>query len=124
MVSNVVIHEFVHKMDMRNSRFGDTPDGAPPLPDRFLGIASPAQAAAHWRQTMQQAYAEFREALSMAERFGGEKPWLDDYAAVDPAEFFAVTCEAYFIQRERFGGAFPSLLPLYDGFFRPGAHGD
>lgn len=121
MGSNVVIHEFVHKMDMRNNRLGDTPDGAPPLPGRFLGIASPAQAATHWRQTMEQAYADFREALSIAERFGGEKPWLDDYAAVHPAEFFAVTCEAYFIQRERFSNTFPNLLQLYDGFFRPGA---
>ena len=70
---------------------------------------------------MEQAYADFREALSIAERFGGEKPWLDDYAAVHPAEFFAVTCEAYFIQRERFSNTFPNLLQLYDGFFRPGA---
>jgi hypothetical protein len=54
----------------------------------------------------------------MAERFGGEAPWLDDYAATHPAEFFAVTCEAYFVSRERFAQDFPALLPLYDGFFR------
>jgi MtfA peptidase len=56
----------------------------------------------------------------MAERFGGEVPWLDDYAAKDPAEFFAVTCEAYFVNRERFAQEFPDLMPLYDGFFRAG----
>ena len=39
----------------------------------------------------------------LAERFGGESPWLDDYAATHPAEFFAVTCEAYFVSRDRFG---------------------
>ena len=70
---------------------------------------------------MQAAFDRFREAVSMAERFGGEVPWLDDYAAKDPAEFFAVTCEAYFVNRERFAQEFPELMPLYDGFFRAGS---
>ena len=52
-------------------------------------------------------------------RRGIRQPWLDDYAATNPAEFFAVTCEAYFVQRERFAQELPTLLPLYDGFFRP-----
>jgi Mlc titration factor MtfA (ptsG expression regulator) len=67
---------------------------------------------------MQEAYTSFREAVAMAERFGGEAPWLDDYAATHPAEFFAVTCEAYFVSRERFAQEFPELLALYDGFFK------
>lgn len=116
--SNVVIHEFVHKMDMLQMRTGDSPDGAPPLPPGFLGLGSPTQAGELWRVTMQTAYDQFREAVALAERFGGEKPWLDAYAAHDPAEFFAVTCEAYFVNRERFEQEFPALMPLYDGFFR------
>ena len=115
---NVVIHEFVHKMDMRGMQLGDVPDGAPPLPSGFMGTRQPAQARDLWRETMQTAYDRFREAVSMAERVGGETPWLDDYAAKDPAEFFAVTCEAYFVSRERFAQEFPELMPLYDGFFR------
>ncbi len=105
--SNVVIHEFVHKMDMRGISLGEHPDGAPPLPKGFMA--------------MQHAFNAFREAVAMAERFGAERPWLDDYAAKDPAEFFAVTCEAYFVNRERFAYEFPALVPLYDGFFRPAA---
>ncbi|MDP1688435.1 zinc-dependent peptidase, partial [Hydrogenophaga sp.] len=62
------------------------------------------------------------EAVAMAERFGAERPWLDDYAAKDPAEFFAVTCEAYFVNRERFAQDFSALVALYDGFFRPAAN--
>ena len=54
----------------------------------------------------------------MAERFGGEWPWLDNYAATHPAEFFAVCCEAYFVARERFAQEQPELLPLFDGLFR------
>lgn len=117
--SNVVIHEFVHKIDMHGMRAGDAPDGAPPLAKGFLGTDSATQARERWRQTMQAAYTRFRESLALAERFGGEQPWLDDYAAKDPAEFFAVTCEAYFVNRERFALEFPELIPLYDGFFRP-----
>jgi hypothetical protein len=117
--SNVVIHEFVHKMDMHRMRPGDSPDGAPPLPQGFMGLNNPAEAREHWRKTMQDAYDRFRETMALAERFGGEKPWLDGYAAQDPAEFFAVTCEAYFVSRERFAQELPELLQLYDGFFRP-----
>jgi len=115
--TNVVIHEFVHKIDMRGMRLGEHPDGAPPLFAGFMGCATVLDATERWRRTMQEAYASFREALSMAERFGGEPPWLDDYAAKDPAEFFAVTCEAYFVNPQRFEQAFPALRALYDAFF-------
>lgn len=117
--SNLVIHEFVHKMDMRDIGLGDSPGGAPPLPAGFLDTHSRAAGQRVWRQTMLKAFEDFREAVSMSERFGVEAPWLDAYAATNPAEFFAVTCEAYFVSRHRFGEAFPTLLPLYDGFFRP-----
>ncbi len=114
---NVVIHEFAHKLDMLGMAHGQQPDGAPPLPAGFLARPG-SQGHEHWRRTMQTAYANFCEAVNLAERFGGEVPWLDDYAATHPAEFFAVSCEAYFVQRERFAGEFPELMPLYDGFFR------
>jgi Mlc titration factor MtfA (ptsG expression regulator) len=117
---NVVIHEFVHKLDMHDMRMGDAPDGAPPLPSGFMGARHRGEARALWQNTMRESFDRFREAVAMAERFGGEPPWLDDYAAKDAAEFFAVTCEAYFVSRTRFGSEFPELMPLYDGFFRPG----
>jgi Mlc titration factor MtfA (ptsG expression regulator) len=116
--NNVVIHEFVHKMDMRGMQAGDIPDGAPAMSQGLWGSANSTQARQHWRRTMSEAYTQFREVLNLAERFGGERPWLDSYAAKDPAEFFAVTCEAYFVNRERFALECPTLLPLYDGFFR------
>lgn len=114
--NNVVIHEFVHKIDMRGMGSADVPDGAPALrKESPSGMLSHA----HWRDIMSEAFAQFRERLALAERFGGETPWLDAYAAQDPAEFFAVTSEAYFVSRHRFGSEFPSLLALYDTFFRP-----
>jgi Mlc titration factor MtfA (ptsG expression regulator) len=116
---NVVVHEFVHKLDMHGMQMGEAPDGAPPLPRGFMGTRGRAEARSVWRQTMQASYDRFCEAVAMAERFGGEPPWLDDYAAKDAAEFFAVTCEAYFVNRPRFAAEFPELMPLYDGFFDP-----
>ncbi len=104
---NVVIHEFVHKIDMRDG----TPDGCPPLPARA--------ARRVWHDTMQAAYDGFREKVTIAERFGGEATWLDPYGATSPAEFFAVACEAYFVNRPRFTDDFPALSPLFDQFFRP-----
>lgn len=102
---NVVIHEFVHKIDMRDG----AADGCPPLPSRA--------ARREWQARMQPAYDAFREQVVVAERFGGEPPWLDPYAAENPGEFFAVACEGYFVNRARFAQEFPSLLPLFDGFF-------
>lgn len=107
---NLVIHEFVHKLDMRDG----VADGCPPLPSREL--------ARRWTQEMQAAYAQLTEALSLADRFGGPKPWLDRYAATAPAEFFAVASEAYFVNRERFALEWPQLLGLFDEFFRVGPH--
>ena len=102
---NVVIHEFAHKLDMRDG----VADGCPPLPSRAL--------ARRWPTVMQAAYEDFTEALSMAERFGGPQPWLDPYAATAPAEFFAVACEAYFVNRSRLRADFAALTELFDAFF-------
>ena len=103
---NVVIHEFIHKIDMRDG----AADGCPPLPSRA--------AQAHWQDVMQAAYDRFREQVSMADRFGAEPPWLDSYGASAPAEFFAVACEAYFVNRERFTQDFADLTALFDQFFK------
>lgn len=104
---NVVIHEFVHKLDMRNGQA----DGCPPLPTRALRQL--------WQSTMQESYARFCTQVSMADRFGAPAPWLDAYAASAPAEFFAVASEAYFVNPGRFAESFPELLPLLNGFFKP-----
>ena len=102
---NVVIHEFVHKIDMRDG----TPNGCPPLPTRVAKVA--------WQSTMQAAYYSFQQQVVMAERFGAELPWLDAYGATSPAEFFAVACEAYFVNPNRFEIEFESLKTLFDTFF-------
>jgi hypothetical protein len=108
---NVVIHEFIHKIDMRDG----VPDGCPPLPTRAAREA--------WLAVMQAEYEAFREKVIIAERFGGAQTWLDTYGATGIDEFFAVACEAYFVNRQRFDAEFPALSPLLDRFFGPKPNG-
>jgi MtfA peptidase len=102
---NVVIHEFVHKLDQRDG----VADGCPPLPSRSSRTA--------WLAVMQAEYDAFREKVIVAERFGGETPWLDAYGATAIDEFFAVACEAYFVNRPVFEREFAPLARLFDSFF-------
>jgi Mlc titration factor MtfA (ptsG expression regulator) len=104
---NVVIHEFAHKIDMRDG----LADGCPPLPTQ-------AQRQA-WLGLMQSEYEGFREKVIVADRFGGAPTWLDPYGAQAIDEFFAVACEAYFVNRGRFALEFSALLGLFDSFFLP-----
>ncbi len=109
---NVVIHEFIHVMDMRDG----AADGCPPMP---------AVQRKAWLGTLQAAYEEFCETNEQRQRFGllqpEADPVLDAYGAHSIDEFFAVAAEAYFVQRERFAQRYPQLLVLFDSFFKPTA---
>jgi Mlc titration factor MtfA (ptsG expression regulator) len=111
---NVVVHEFVHKIDMR----GGEADGCPPLPPGFLGTSSARDARVAWMAVLQPAFDDFRERTVIAERFGGATPWLDAYGAESISEFFAVACEAYFVNRTVFEREFPTVRALFDAFFK------
>lgn len=112
---NVVIHEFVHKIDMRDG----VPDGCPPLVAGFMGATHAKAARSAWMATLEQEYLRMCDRLSLAQRFGGEPVWLDAYAATSMDEFFAVASEAYFVNRTQFAIECAGLLPMFDAFFRP-----
>jgi len=105
---NVVIHEFIHKIDMRDGHA----DGCPPLRSMHARRA--------WLTVMQREFESFREKVVVAERFGGEPTWLDPYGAQSIDEFFAVAGEAYFVNRDRFAIDFADLALLFDSFFNAG----
>lgn len=102
---NLVIHEFAHKIDLRDREA----DGCPPLPS--------AAARRHWREVIAAEYERFREQVIVAERFSGPQPWLDAYGAEAIDEFFAVACEAYFVQAQRLQADWPALHALLASFF-------
>lgn len=112
---SVVIHEFIHKMDMK----GGDADGCPPLPPGFMGTQSVRAARAAWLAVLVPAYQALRQQVSLAERFGQPMPWLDAYGATSLVEFFPVACEAYFVQRARFTEEWPELTTLFDALFDP-----
>ena len=116
---NVVIHEFAHKLDMADGQA----DGCPPMP--------PAQAR-QWRRALGDAYGAFVGRLdaieaSIAHHVDPDSPAadryyqglvLDPYAATDPAEFFAVATELFFVDNARLRAAFPILDEAMRAFFR------
>ena len=110
--TSVVIHEFCHKIDMRNGGA----DGYPSLPAGFLSLP-PAEARRAWGDTWLSAYESFSQAIRKAERFGEPTPWLDAYGATAPAEFFAVACEAFFVNRPQFAQEWPQLDRLLAALF-------
>lgn len=117
---NVVVHEFIHKMDLGDG----ASDGCPPLPPGFMGTGSARAARQLWLGRLQAAFEDFSDRLSVHERFGGPAVWLDAYGASAIDEFFAVAAEAYFVNPERFALELPTLSGMFDAFFRarsPGA---
>ena len=98
--TNVVIHEFAHKIDMLNGGA----NGHPPL---HRGMSREA-----WTTAFSRAYREF-----CVEVEAGKNTALDPYAAEDPAEFFAVVSEAFFETPDavlnRFPAVYEQLKQLY-----------
>ena len=105
---NVVIHEFAHKLDMLNGEA----NGFPPLHadmDR-----------AQWADAFSAAYEHFCRKVD-----AGERIRIDEYAAENPAEFFAVMSEAFFEAPDIVRSTYPQVYEQLAQFYRqdPGARG-
>lgn len=115
---NVVIHEFVHKIDLRDG----SADGVPPLP---------RHRREQWQRTLAESFEEFVAACDAADRAlpshidpDSNAAWpyyqhlpLDLYAAEHPAEFFAVCAEALFTNPSGIRDSFGPLHALLTEFF-------
>lgn len=106
---NVVIHEFAHKLDMRNG----AADGMPPLPAEM--------SRGDWENILLAAYDDFclrvDESEAEAESYEEDLP-LDPYAAESPAEFFAVMSEAFFETPLLLQQIYPDLYRQLAAFYR------
>ena len=94
---NVVIHEFIHKLDMLNG----AADGFPPQHTH-----SDADA---WTDIFSAAYADFQK---------NPKPGLSRYGATAPAEFLAVLSEAFFEKPGVLNDAYPKVYDSLSLFFK------
>jgi Mlc titration factor MtfA (ptsG expression regulator) len=116
--TNLVIHEFAHKLDMASG----LPDGCPPMP---------RSQQASWFTTLSEAFEAFARMVDRVEAaIPGDidpdseaaDPWfallpLDPYAATDLAEFFAVSTEKFFINPQALCAEFPELFAAYRQYF-------
>jgi Mlc titration factor MtfA (ptsG expression regulator) len=98
---NVVVHEFVHKLDM----LGGEADGVPPLHGDMR--------VPEWVAAFDAAYDDLCEQLER-----GEEPWLDPYAAEDPAEFFAVCAEMFFDVPQDLRAEYPDVYEQLKRYFK------
>ncbi len=115
---SVVIHEFVHKLDLLDGE----DDGVPPLP---------AAMRKRWITVLDEAFERFCGMVDDAERSvpidvdpesEAAEPYFaglpfDSYAATDYAEFFAVSAETFFTLPGAMSEQFPELLRLYADYF-------
>ncbi len=102
---NVVIHEFAHKLDMKNGAV----DGLPPLHSDMD--------ASGWAAAFEPAFSDFCRRVDHAERVGRE-PDLDPYASESPAEFFAVLSEYFFELPDLLAAEYPAVYEQMRRFYR------
>ncbi len=98
---NLVVHEFAHQLDQQTGSV----NGFPPLPT--------AQLQQDWSTQMQAAYTRLQQDLQQ-----GIAPWIDPYAATNPAEFFAVLSELFFEMPAYLAACQPRLYQLMQQFFQ------
>jgi hypothetical protein len=98
---NVVIHEFAHKLDMRNGPV----DGLPPLHE--------GMSRSDWATALTAAYEDI---CARVDR--GKQTALDPYAAEHPAEFFAVASETFFETPWLLRNTYPAVYEQLRLFYR------
>ena len=98
---NVVIHEFVHVIDLIDG----AADGVPPMPDRA--------SRQRWLQTVEPEYANFCRRVE-----AGDETALDPYGAEGLDEFFAVAAEAFFVSPAAMKAEHPRLYGTFAEYFR------
>ena len=98
---NVVIHEMAHKLDMLHGEA----NGRPPL-HRDMDAET-------WRRDFSAAFEDLKRRIN-----AGDTPVMDEYAAADPGEFFAVTSEYFFDTPGVLDAEYPSVYRRLCEFYR------
>lgn len=98
---NVVLHEFAHKLDMRDG----SADGVPPL-DGGQAVYD------DWADVMSAAYAKLVHDVET-----GQNHVLNEYGATNHAEFFAVTTECFFENPLLLRAEQPDLYAVFQRYY-------
>lgn len=98
---NVIIHEFAHKLDMRNG----SANGRPPLHSGMNAV--------DWARDFQAAYDDLCRRVN-----DGEETKIDPYASESPAEFFAVLSEYFFDTPDLLQQEYPAVYGQLAQFYR------
>jgi MtfA peptidase len=98
--SNVILHEFAHKLDEENRIM----DGLPVLRE--------SNHYKEWASVLTEEYAEF---INRVEH--GKNDVIDEYGAVSAAEFFAVATEAFFEKSTHMKKKLPDLYLQFKTFY-------
>ena len=125
---NIVIHEFAHKIDMGRG----SANGYPPF---LNGLHDPALLR-DWPEVFSAAYEDFCARVDRMEdslppdfdinqpdhadlydSLAAELP-LDPYASRDPAEFFAVASEAFFVAPVPLAEGYPQVYRKLAAYYR------
>jgi Mlc titration factor MtfA (ptsG expression regulator) len=101
----VVVHEMMHTLDAANGGV----NGFPPLP---AGMS-----AREWTDTFSAAFAALNADIE-----AGREPVIDPYAATDPAEFLAVSCEYFFFMPGYLLEVMPEVYWQLASYFRQEPH--
>ncbi len=99
--SNLVIHEFAHKLDMQNG----VANGFPPLHKNMN--------SSDWVREFSKAYDYFINHCK-----GDQLHGFDCYGASDPAEFFSVFSEMFFEKPGKVRKHFPEVHNLLELYYR------
>jgi MtfA peptidase len=98
--TNVVLHEFAHKLDEEN-------------PDvEGLPVLRSASHYREWAEVLTRTYDGLEASLA---QYGD--PALDDYALTSPAEFFAVATESFFERAADMKRQFPELYAQFTKYY-------
>ncbi|HHH49318.1 MAG TPA: zinc-dependent peptidase [Gammaproteobacteria bacterium] len=98
---NLILHEFSHKLDMLNGRA----NGFPPL--------HPEMDLPRWTRVLSQAFDRLQDPGCCH-----EAACIDDYAATDPAEFFAVASEYFFMSPDVLHHYYAELYEQLSAYYR------
>jgi len=98
---NVALHEFAHQVDLDD---GIT-DGVPFLDDD--------DAYEEWSNVMTGAFESLWRDIE-----NNRRTWLDEYGATDPAEFFAVLTETFFMRPHTLQRKHPEVYAVLSEFYR------